>query len=160
MTDVGQAGVVGPAAAVESASNLTREEYFAERRMLIEGRQRGYQRAEQMVIGGATGSLVLSITFLEKLVPAAKAASTALLSSAWLVLLACLSLSLFGQYSSARAFDCEIARLEAGLHGEPPPSNAWATCTRLGGAISAMLLVVGIALLALFAYINAPFHTG
>ncbi len=160
MTDVNEPGGVGPATAVESDPNLTRDEYFAERRMLIDARQHGYRRAEQMVIGGATGSLVLSITFLEKLIPAAKAVSTGLLLSAWVVLLACLSLSLFGQYGSARAFDCEIARLEARLHAEVVPANRWATCNSVCGAISGLLLVVGIALLALFAYVNAPFHKG
>ena len=138
--------------------NLTRAEYFAERQLLIEVRQRGYQRAEQMVIGGATGALVLSITFLEKIVPANVVIRPRLLLSAWLVLFVCLSVSLFGQYTSARAFDCEILRLEASVHGESPPANRWGACNRVCGCASAILLVVGIALLASFAYRNAPFH--
>ena len=51
---------------------LTRQEYFAERALLLEARQRSYQRAEQMVTGGATGALLLSITFVDKLTHAGK----------------------------------------------------------------------------------------
>ena len=39
---------------------LTDQQYFEERKLLLEARQRGYQRAEQMITGGATGALVWS----------------------------------------------------------------------------------------------------
>jgi hypothetical protein len=146
-----------PAAVARADSGLTRDEYFSERQLLIEARQRSYQRAEQMVIGGATGSLLLSITFVEKLVPGPTVTQPFLLLGAWLALLGCLSLNLFGQYSSASAFDCEIGRLEASVHGERPAANGWATCNRFCGGTSAILLVVGITVLAWFAYVNAPF---
>jgi len=148
------------AVAQHDQGGLTREEYFAERHLLIEARQRGYQRAEQMVAGGATGSLLLSITFLEKIAPAATVTNPSLLVSAWSVLLACLSCALLGQYASARAFGCEITRLEASIHAEPPPANRWATLNRALGVVSAILLVIGIVLLACFAYVNAPFNRG
>ena len=60
---------VKPQDEAESEPALSRAEYFSERQLLIEARQRSYQRAEQMIVGGATGALLLSITFLEKLVP-------------------------------------------------------------------------------------------
>jgi hypothetical protein len=151
---------VAPATSTTVSPSLSREEYFAERRLLIEARQRGYQRVDQMIIGGATGALLLSITFLEKFVPATTAGHVVLLLAAWLLLLVCLSLGLFGQYSSARAFGCEIDRLEASIHGEPVPANRWAACNMVCGAVSAILLVIGIALLAAFAYQNAPFKKG
>ena len=139
-------------------TRLTRAEYFTERQLLIEARQRGYQRAEQMVIGGATGALLLSVTFLERLVPATTVRSAWLLMVAWCALLLCLSASLYGQFTSARSFTIEIARLEATLHGEPVPANCWAVFYRAMSAASAVLLIVGILLLACFAYINAPFN--
>jgi hypothetical protein len=142
------------------AAKLTRAEYFAERALLIDARQRGYQRAEQMLTGGATGALLLSITFLEKIIPADTVTDADLLVGAWSVLLVCLSCSLAGQYASARAFGCELARLDASVHDRPVPSNRWATLNRVLGAVTPVLLVVGIQLLAWFAYVNAPFNRG
>ena len=73
----------------------------------MKARQRSYQRVEQMVVGGATGSLVLSITFLEKLAPAAIVREPNWLIASWSLLLITLSLGLLGQYASARAFSCD-----------------------------------------------------
>ena len=137
---------------------LSRDEYFAERRMLIDARQRCYQRAEQMVTGGATGALVLSITFLEKLAPGVSAREPGVLVSGWVLLLASLAIGLTAHYLSAQAFDCEIRCLEASLHRETIPQNSWSTWNRRANGVSAVLFVVGIALLARFAFVNAPFH--
>lgn len=147
-----------PAPRQDFPEGLSRDEYFAERQLLLGARQRSYQRADQMVIGGATGALLLSITFLEKIAPSPVVTRPPLLVCAWVVLLVCLSASLFGQYSSARAFDCEIARLEALIHGEAAPTNRWAVCQTLSSGTAAILLVAGISLLALFAFLNAPFR--
>lgn len=137
---------------------LTRSEYFAERRLLLGARQRSYKAAEQFVVAGATGALVLSITFLEKLVPSTQVRGKGWLITAWVALLVCLCCSFFGQYASARSFDCEIVRLEARLHKEDPPANAWAACNDAFGFIGNVLFVSGIAMLAAFAYLNAPFN--
>lgn len=141
-------------------AGLTRAEYFAERGLLIEARQRGYQRADQMVVGGATGALVLSITFLEKIAPAATVVETGFLIGAWVALLACLAASLVGHYASARAFDHELACLNASVHGRPTPANRWARANDILGRVGAFLLIAGIVLLARFAYVNAPFSRG
>ena len=34
---------------------LTNEQYLEERKLLLVARQRGYQRGDQMIVGGATG---------------------------------------------------------------------------------------------------------
>ena len=136
---------------------LTNQEYFAERNLLLGARQRGYQRADQMIVGGATGALVLSVTFLRNLGSVA-----GLLASEWLVSAWVLLLSLLSNYTSAKSFDVEILRLEAWLHeGKLPanqPANQWAAGTRWCGLITGLLFVVGIAALAFFAYKNAPFQ--
>lgn len=137
---------------------LSREEYFAERQLLIEARQRSFQRAEQLVVGGSTGALLLSITFLEKLAPNPTVEQPFLLVGAWAVLLVGLSSSLLGHYASGRAFGCEIDCLEALLHGEPLPRNRWRRVNAWCDYGSAVLLVAGIAMLATFAFVNAPFR--
>jgi len=136
---------------------LTTEEYFEERKLLLGERQRGYQRAEQMVTAGATGALVLSITFLEKLAPRPPVHQAGLLFTAWGILLLGLLASLLSQHFSAWAFDREIGRLEALQNHEPAPANHWNFWTSLTGLVATFSLVIGIGLLARFAYLNAPF---
>ena len=72
---------------------LTDQEYFAERKLLLEARQRGYQRADQMITGGATGALVLSITFLRNIGSGAGLQASEWLIRAWVLLLLTLLLS-------------------------------------------------------------------
>lgn len=140
--------------------DLEREEYFAERRLLLEARQRGYQAVDQMVTGGATGALLLSITFLEKLVTKPTVSSPGLLLWSWAFLLGTLTSAAVGQQYSARSFDCEILRLEALLEGEPPIPNIWSTLERGCNVLGKILFLTGIVFLAWFAYLNAPFHLG
>ena len=137
---------------------LTDQQYFEERKLLLEARQRGYQRAEQMITGGATGALVLSITFLRNLGSVTGLLASEWLVGAWLLLLVTLFLSLLSNYTSAKSFDVEILRMEARLHGDKLPANPWAAFTRRCGPITAILFVFGIAALAYFAYENAPFQ--
>ena len=137
---------------------LTDQQYFEERKLLLEARQRGYQRAEQMITGGATGALVLSITFLRNLGSVTGLLASEWLVGAWLLLLVTLFLSLLSNYTSAKSFDVEILRMEARQHGDKLPANPWAAFTRRCGPITAILFVVGIAALAYFAYENAPFQ--
>lgn len=142
----------------ESSDKLDREEYFDERKLLIEARQGAYLRTDQMVIGGATGGLLLSIAFLEKIAPAPTVTRPSLLALSWLMLLGCLSARLAGQYFTARSFDCEIERLNARQNDEREPPNHWAARRRGSAVAGSILLVIGIGLLAIFAYLNAPFQ--
>ena len=137
---------------------LTNEQYFEERKLLLAARQRGYHRADQMIVGGATGALVLSITFLRNLGSATGLLASGWLVSAWCLLLVTLLLNLLSNYTSAKSFHIEILRLEARLHEEDLPANQWAACTLWSGWIAGFLFVVGIVALAIFAYKNAPFQ--
>ncbi len=149
-----------PATATPALPTLSREEYFDERRLLLEARQRSHQAAEQMVTGGATGALLLSITFLEKFAPAATAQRPGILIFAWLFLLCTLGVSLLGQHYAAQSFDMEIQRMEVHLGGGTPPENIWRPLQKACGVVGRLLFISGVALLAWFAYINAPFHIG
>ena len=137
---------------------LTNQEYFAERNLLLGARQRGYQRADQMIVGGATGALVLSITFLRSLGSEAGLLASWWLVGAWFLLLVTLLLSLWSNYTSAKGFDVELLRLEAWLHGDKQPANQWSARTRWCGVATGVLFVFGIASLAFFVYKNALFQ--
>jgi len=143
-----------------SAVSLTRAEYFDERRLLLEARQRGYQNIEQMVTGGATGALVFSITFLEKFVKTPAVNRPALLIWAWALLFGTLAAAMTSQYYSAKAFDCEVERLEAALNNEALPANIWNSLRTACSALEKALFLAGLAALACFAYLNAPFQIG
>ena len=136
---------------------LTEQQYFEERRLLLEARQRGYQRAEQIITGGSTGALVLSSTFLRNLSSEAGLLASGWLLSAWSLLLVSLVLSLLLNYTSAKSFSVEIVRMNARQHDEKLPTNPAATFTRWCGPFTAFLFVAGVAALAVFAYENAPF---
>ncbi len=137
---------------------LTEQQYFDERKLLLEARQRGYQRAEQIITGGSTGALVLSSTFLRNFGSEAGLLASEWLVSAWVLLLIALFLSLLLNYTSAKSFNVEILRMDARQHDEKLPANPAATFTRWCGPFTALLFVVGIAALAFFAYENAPFQ--
>ncbi len=137
---------------------LTNEQYFEERKLLLAARQRGYQRADQMIVGGATGALVLSITFLRNLGSAAGLLASGWLVFAWFLLLVTLLVNLLSNYTSAKSFDVEILRLEARLHKEKLPENQWEPRTLWCGWSAGLLFVGGIVALAIFAYKNAPFQ--
>ena len=137
---------------------LTNEQYFEERKLLLAARQRGYQRADQMIVGGATGALVLSITFLRNLGSAAGLLASEWLVFAWFLLLVTLLVNLLSNYTSAKSFDVEILRLEARLHKEKLSENQWEPHTLWCGWSAGLLFVGGIVALAIFAYKNAPFQ--
>ena len=84
---------------------LTNEQYFEERKLLLAARQRGYQRADQMIVGGATGALVLSITFLRNLGSAAGLLASGWLVFAWFLLLVTLLVNLLSNYTTLRVFE-------------------------------------------------------
>ncbi len=137
---------------------LTEQQYFDERKLLLEARQRGYQRAEQIITGGSTGALVLSSTFLRNFGSEAGLLASEWLVSAWVLLLVALFLSLLLNYTSAKSFNVEILRMDARQHDEKLPANPAATFTQWCGPFAALLFVVGIAALAFFAYENAQFQ--
>ena len=137
---------------------LTNEQYLEERKLLLAARQRGYQRGDQMIVGGATGALVLSITFLRNLGSEAGLLASGWLIFAWILLLVTLLLNLLSNYTSAKSFDVEIKRLEAWLHEEELPANQWEASTLWCGWSAGLLFVGGIVALAIFAYKNAPFQ--
>jgi hypothetical protein len=135
------------------------EFFFAERQKIVEARQRVQQRTEHLVTAGTAGALVLSITFLEKIAPAPQASSRPFLFGAWLLLLMALLASLLASFASQQAFEHVLAEYDRAFREETPfdPEN-WATrWARYLGYGAAAAFVVGVAFLACFGFVNAPF---
>ncbi len=121
---------------------LTEQQYFDERKLLLEARQRGYQRAEQIITGGSTGALVLSSTFLRNFGSEAGLLASEWLVSAWVLLLIALFLSLLLNYTSAKSFNVEILRMDARQHDEKLPANPAATFTQWCGPFAGIVRLI------------------
>lgn len=134
------------------------EWYYEERRYLEEMKRRGRRRVDQMVSGGAAGALVLSITFVDRLVSQDAAVSLSWLAAAWIVLLLALGTSLGSSVTQERAFHEMIENLDAVYSGEADKTALGETkvdsMTRGLNAVSLVSLCLGIALLAVFVWLN------
>jgi hypothetical protein len=136
-------------------------EYLQQRQAFVEAGQRGRQRLDQLLIAGATGALVLSVTFLEKIAPKPSLASRPFLFGGWTVLLLALGLSMLGYEASCRAFEAGIRGLDRQLEtGQPydPTTNTWDRRTNWFNRASLISFFLGIALLVGFAFVNVPFN--
>src|SRR5687768_6021758 len=89
-----QHATAGPA--VVPSATILYDEYLRQRNAFVEAGQRGRQRLDQLLVAGATGALVLSVAFLEKIAPAPEVSSRPLLLAGWIALLLALGLSMLG----------------------------------------------------------------
>lgn len=138
-----------------------REEFLAHRQRIIEARQRAQQRLDQLVVTGASGALVLSVTFIEKIAPSPAPASRWLLAFAWGLLLTSLLAALLSHAASAKAFDLTMAHLDACYEAEVPVSQPvpWIDyVTRAFNWLTILCFVGGMGALVRFAFVNVPFH--
>jgi len=144
----------------ESVARIPYEEYLRQRHAFVDAGQRGRQRLDQLLVAGATGALVLSVTFLERIAPTPVAVSRPLLLAGWVVLLLALGVSMLGFEASSRAFEEGIRSLDrhqqSGLAFDPT-ANRWDRRTALLNRVSLALFFAGIALLVAFAFVNVPF---
>jgi hypothetical protein len=133
--------------------------FLAERRQFVEARQRLQQRANNLIVTGAAGALVLSITFLDRIATTPSPGSHSVLAFAWGALLTALGLNLISTFTAARAFDRaidEFDRSHIGGTAENALSTSWLDGTRLLVAGSAVSFICGVGLLARFAFLNLP----
>lgn len=150
-------------ASEESRAAYARDRYrwFIEQRgSLLDGRRRGQQRLDQLLVGGAAGALTLSATFVEKLPAAQSRWPLALLAVAWALLLSSLCLSVMGHRHSVKAFEQALENFDAAYRlGEDIPAEA--TATKDVDRVTAMALkacLAGLIALTLYAFIALLFR--
>jgi hypothetical protein len=145
----------------EPPPTIPYDEYLRQRQGFVEAGQRGRQRLDQLLIAGATGALVLSVTFLEKIAPHPVLRSRPYLLLGWVMLLLALALSMLGYEASTRAFSDGIRGLDRQiLTGKlyDPTTNVWDRRTAGLNRASLAAFFVGMVLLVLFAFLNVPFQ--
>jgi hypothetical protein len=133
--------------------------FLAERRALVDARQRAQQRVDQLVSGGAAGALVLSITFINGLTSTPTSDTKLLLIAAWSALGLSLSANFVSHFASQRAFENSIDQWDAALSaGASPEGPNLAKNLAHGLAVTAAVaFVIGIALLGVFTFLNLEF---
>lgn len=145
--------------AIQGSTGLPYPQFLEERHRILEARSRAQQRVDQLVTGGAAGALVLSITFLEKIAPHPNSQTQLILLSAWGLLLLSLGLGLGSHYASCRAFDVYLAAFDKAYEEDSRcvADSPAARATVILDQASAGAFVVGVALLAWFAFMNVQF---
>ena len=140
---------------------LPYDEYLRQRHAFIEAGQRGRQRLDQLLVAGATGALILSVTFLEKIAPSPSVTTRPFLLVGWSLLLIALGISMLGYEASTRAFEDGVRGLDRQQStGTPysPAQNVWDARTKLLNRISLIVFFLGILALVAFAFFNVPFR--
>jgi len=144
---------------------LAEHEAFISQRHRLDDRWRHLDSAiNRLIIGGAAGALILSITFLDRIAPSPAHGTLWLVKWAWIVLSVTLFLG-FASYWTARSAAYEMLaqhdkQYGAVRRGEKPEDYPVA---RIAGAVAswteasaAVGLMVGVVLLAAFAWKNLP----
>jgi hypothetical protein len=142
-------------------SVANRDDFLAHRQRLLDARQRAQQRLDQLVVTGASGALVLSLTFLEKIAPSPRPSTRCLLGIAWGLLLGALLASLLSHAASAKAFDQEMERLDLCYTNSQPLTTTRSIvdhATRWLNRITVLCFMLGMSALVCFAFINVPFQ--
>ncbi len=153
---------------------LERDEYLRRRRDYDKRYREAIRTYDKLVPWGASGALFLSITFLEKIAAHPLPSSQPLLIGAWGGLLAALGTSMWSHYTSSRIFVCKTQLLDNRQRSKKAADadawlrdqtkleqrvRRWGRLTAILNPLAGWALVLGAALLAAFAFVNAPFVT-
>lgn len=157
--------------ASEPATTVTRprQEYLDIRKDFATRYFAALETYDKLVPWGAGGALLLSVTFLEKIAPKPLPWTGWILAGSWALLLASLGTSIWSHFASSQLYSTRIELLD----WREDPSSAspgdthtaelradvkkYAKRTNTLNAAAGLTLLVGAALLALFAFLNSPF---
>ncbi len=155
---------------------LPDDEYRQRSERAREGYLASMEKYDKLVPWASGGAMVLSITFLNSLAGKALSSTSWLLACAWISLIASFLSSIVSQYTSSRIHSWQRAFLQTlqeppGAAATPDERRVWeqearryerrvqrnGTFTQCLNVAAGLLLTVGLGLLAVFAYLNAPF---
>lgn len=148
---------------------LPREEYLDLRKDFASRYFAALETYDKLVPWGAGGALLLSVTFLEKIAPNPIPWTGWILGGSWTLLLASLGASIWSHFASSQLYSARIELLDwkEGPEGQSPGDThtvelrddvrRYSKRTDRLNAAAGLTLLVGAALLALFAFLNSPF---
>lgn len=137
------------------------DEYVQIRTQAADASRRSQQRLDELITLGASGTLVLSITFMEKIAPHPSAASRPLLAGGWVILVIALGCALSAHAAAARAHLAYVYLLDADYRDKrvsDPTKLMGHQITKDLNIASFTAFLIGTALLVCFAFANIPFE--
>lgn len=165
---------VPPAKTFPLPGPLPEDEYRSRRQQNNDRYLDSMAKYDKLVPWASGGALVLSATFLKSIVGGASEPTKCFLGASWAFLVLSLLSSLLSQYTSSRIFSWRNRYLEV-LQNPPQPSAAdevrheWEkqaryydklasrTYTQRLNELAGISLVIGLLLLLIFTFLNAPF---
>ncbi len=130
------------------------------RKQYIDLMAKAWTDFDKTLLAISGGSLGLSLTFVEKIVPMDRATDVWMLVASWLFLGSAMLLALFSHYASAHATEALIDRIHEDM-GLPEPERSinkkaldWSAMTRWANRIAMTGTMIGVALAVTFCAIN------
>jgi hypothetical protein len=146
---------------LERQNQVERRREFLERRNRLEDSVKQSERtADRLVVSGAAGALILSITFIHDIAPSPQPETLSFLLSSWALLALSLLCSFASHLASDKAFRDEIVKEDAAYEKNKPVTGRaiWDRFTGWVNVAAFSSLLLGLASLATFAFKNTRFQ--
>ncbi len=135
--------------------------YLEERAIYIELQKNSSNLLDKYLLAIGMGALLLSVTFIEKIVPQPQAWTLYILLFSWVLLIASVLLTLISFYTSEKAIrkTIEILDLEYGAEAgdKIDDNNKYSKITERLNFFSIASLILGIVLLTVFSFLNIKY---
>jgi hypothetical protein len=148
---------------MDKKAGMSHEEYTAAYNGAADAMRRSQNRVDEIIIAGGAGALVLSTTFLERIAPHPGVLQEWLLGLCWAALLASLGSTFSSHATSARAQRQYLALLSRDYENQTrtdPTSLSYNKLSLRLNVTSFVLFLIGMSLLAVFAFVSISFTDG
>ena len=130
------------------------EHHLKYREVLVGAEQKAQEEFDKTVLSLSGGGLGVSFVFLKDVIGSAPAVSPYFLTAAWVAWAMSILAVLFSYHLSHRTIHRMIEQIDAG-QGDAPGFGGWhASITQWLNAIGAVLFVVGVLSITVFACVN------
>jgi hypothetical protein len=136
-------------------TKFDKQMYLEERKMFFSLLQTSANTLDKHMFLLASGSILLSTTFLEKIVNNTNVLYPDIIIASWGFLVSGLISVLLSFYTSGKACHRSIEIIDNSYDGIPDESiNIWAKATDILNIISIITIIIGVVLLAVFSFKN------
>jgi len=145
-----------------SSDTEKKQIYLEERSIYIELLKNSANQLDKYLLSFGLGAILLSITFIEKVVSKPQINTLNFLLFSWIFLLLSVISTLISFFTSSKACHKEIEILDQKYNAEEKEkieeSNKWSNTTNVLNIKSIIFLITGIFLLVLFSYKNIEYN--
>jgi hypothetical protein len=131
------------------------QKYMDERKIYIDLLKESGNQLDKNILYISTGALILSITFIEKILGLPEQNTIILLLTSWVLLLICILSTLFSFFTSYKSCLKEIKILDCKYESKDyKETNIWTIITNILNIVSIIAITFGIAFQVAFSYTN------